>query len=183
MLQLDALQKPLFLFIYHLLGPDSYVTGFTVFLGNWFPYLLILFALVYELFIRDDDDTVRSMLRIYTPPLLVLGMTEFFKLFFSAPRPFAILEIPYAITVFDPYGSFPSSHSAFFASLAVTMYFCNPKLGKWYLLSALLIGIARIGAGVHWPLDVLAGLIFGLVVGYIIEKISLMIWKERAPRC
>lgn len=183
MLELDVLQKPLFFFIYRLLGPDSYVSGLTVFLGNWFPYLIVLSALVYELFIRDDADTFRSMLRIYTPPLLVLGMTELFKLFYPAPRPFADLDVPYSITVFDPYGSFPSSHSAFFAALAVTMYFCNPRLGKWYLLAALVIGIARIGAGVHWPFDVFIGLSFGLVAGFIIEKVSLFVWKDRAPHC
>jgi len=33
--------------------------------------------------------------------------------------------------------------------------------------SGLLIGIARIAAGVHYPLDILGGIILGTLTGYI----------------
>ncbi len=177
------LNEKIFHFLYYLLGPTSYVSGATIFFAEWFPFIVAGTALVYELFVRDDGDTFRSLVRIFLPPSLVYFSTEMFKVFYAYPRPFAALEIPPSITVSDPFGSFPSSHTSFFAALAVTMYFCNPKIGKWFFVCAIVIGIARVGAGVHWPVDILGGLIWGIILGFVIEKISLTIWKERAPKC
>lgn len=176
-----------FTFVYKLLGPDSFVSGVTIFFAEWFPYLVVASALVYEMFIRDDGNTLRSLFRIYTPPVIVVAVTEIFKLFFASPRPFAAPDMDFIITplisVNDPFGSFPSSHTAFFAALAVTMYFCNPKIGKLFLIGTVLIGIARIGAGVHWPIDIVSGFFFGILLGWVIETISLKIWKDKAPQC
>lgn len=181
--EMSAIHEKIFLVIYHLLGPTSYVSGVTIFFAQWFPYLLVAVALIYELFVRDDREVLRSVMRIYIPPAIVLLTTEIFKRYFPSPRPFAALDVPPSIIVHDPFGSFPSSHTAFFAALGVTMYFCNPKLGKWFLWGALIIGVARIGAGVHWPLDILGGFLFGAAFGFLIEKGSLLIWKECTLDC
>ncbi len=177
----------IFEFVYGLLGPTSYISGMTIFFAEWFPYLVIASALVYEMFIRDDGSTLRSLFRIYTPPLFVVTATEFFKPFYVSPRPFAAQEMDMIITplisVSDPFGSFPSSHTAFFAALAVTMYFCNPRIGKFFLVATILIGVARIGAGVHWPVDIVVGFFFGILLGWVIEVISLKIWKDKVPQC
>ena len=177
------LNEKIFLFLYHALGPTSYVSGATIFFAGWFPFIVAGAALVYELFIRDDGDTFRSLVRIFIPPSLVYFSTEAFKFFYEYPRPFAALEIPPSVIVSDPFGSFPSSHTAFFSALAVTMFFCNPKVGKLFFVCAIVIGLARIGAGVHWPIDILGGLVWGIFLGFVIEKIALMIWKERTPMC
>ena len=183
MLVLSSMHEKLFFALYNFLGPTSFVSGVTVFFAQWFPYLIIAAALVYEIFVRNEGEIVRAMMRIYTPPLLILSATELFKQFFPNPRPFAALDIPPSILVGDPFGSFPSSHTAFFAALGVTMYFCNPKLGKWFLVSAIIIGLARIGAGVHWPLDILGGFLIGASLAYCIEKVSFLLWKNRVPLC
>ncbi|OGZ04782.1 MAG: hypothetical protein A2845_06300 [Candidatus Lloydbacteria bacterium RIFCSPHIGHO2_01_FULL_49_22] len=178
-----AIHEKIFFVFYDLFGPASYLSGVTIFFAEWFPYILVTVALIYELFIRNEGEVFRSMLRIYIPPLIVLSITEVFKHYFPYPRPFAALEIPPSIIVHDPFGSFPSSHAAFFAALGITMYFCNKKLGKWFLVGAVLIGIARIGVGVHWPIDIFAGLLIGVVLGFLIEKISLLISKDRMAPC
>lgn len=178
-----AIHEKIFFVFYDLLGPDSYLSGVTIFFAEWFPYLLVTIVLIYELFIRNEGEVLRSLLRIYIPPLIVLTVTEVFKRYFPYPRPFATFDIPPSIIVHDPFGSFPSSHAAFFAALGITMYFCNEKLGKWFLGGAVLIGIARIGVGVHWPIDIFTGLLFGAVLGFLIEKIYLLIWKDRIAPC
>jgi len=45
-------------------------------------------------------------------------------------------------------------------------------LGKWYFAGAVLIGLARIAAGVHFPIDILAGLLLGLIVTLVIAKLT-----------
>lgn len=180
---MSQIHETIFLMFYRALGPESYVSGLTIFVASWSPFIIVGLALMYEIFIRTDNDTIRAMMRIYIPPFLVLGFTELVKQYFPAGRPFALLEIPPSIIVSDPFGSFPSSHAAFFSALAMTMYFCNPRLGKWFFGAAGAIGLARIGAGVHWPIDILGGFAIGVALGYLIEKTMLLFWESRAPKC
>ncbi len=157
--------------------------GLVIFFATWFPWLLGVVPIVYEFFMRNEGETMRALARIYLPPSIVYLATLGIKLFFPSPRPFASLDIPPLVVGDNPYGSFPSSHAAFFAALGMTMYFCNPKLGKWFIAGAVLIGVARMAAGLHWPTDILAGLGLGCALGWATEKVLLVIWKKQNPQC
>ncbi len=61
---------------------------------------------------------------------------------------------------FDKY-SFPSGHSARMGTLAVAVLFFHPPLGWLLVALALLVGAARVFIGIHYPGDVLAGLVIG----------------------
>lgn len=186
LVDLIVVHEKVFLVVYHLLGPASFVSPVTVFFAQWFPWILGAFPFVYELYLRDEGKIWPTLRRIYLAPIIVYGATMLIKFFYQTPRPFAALEIPPSFVVgSDPFGlaSFPSSHTAFFAALAVTMYFCNHKIGKWFYVGAVVIGLARIGAGVHWPIDILGGFAIGAMLGFAIEKTLELIWKNNAPRC
>ena len=45
----------------------------------------------------------------------------------------------------------------------------DKKRGWIYLAGAALIGLARVAAGVHWPSDILAGAIVGLISFLVVE--------------
>jgi len=72
--------------------------------------------------------------------------------------------------------SFPSGHtSASFAATSI-IWKANKKFGVLALLFALLMGFSRLYLYVHYPTDILAGLILGLLCGatiiYIVGTIS-----------
>jgi undecaprenyl-diphosphatase len=77
------------------------------------------------------------------------------------------------------YNSFPSGHATFFASLALAMFFYHKKRGWYFLLSALIIGLARIISGVHYPIDIVAGYIIGVCSAYFVIKLFRPWFKRK----
>lgn len=60
--------------------------------------------------------------------------------------------------------SFPSDHAAIAGALAVGVVFLARRLATAAVLTALVVAGARVVAGVHYPHDVLAGLLLGAAV-------------------
>ncbi len=82
------------------------------------------------------------------------------------PRPFTSLGVQNIVNPLSA-KSFPSDHTmtVFVASMCV--YFYNKKLGLILLGLSLLVGLGRIFVGVHYPLDVVGGIIVGLFTATI----------------
>lgn len=67
--------------------------------------------------------------------------------------------------------SFPSGHTSASFVVASVLFFRKSKLFVPSLILGILIGFSRLYLYVHYPSDVLAGLILGIVCGYIGHKI------------
>lgn len=65
--------------------------------------------------------------------------------------------------------AFPSGHSTAFMALATSIFLSHKRVGYLFIVFAVLIGLARIVAGVHFPLDILGGFILGAGVAYIVK--------------
>ena len=70
-------------------------------------------------------------------------------------------------------GAFPSQHAALAFALGVTIFMHDRKVGWFYLIGAIAIGIARVVANVHYPVDIIGGALLGTLVAVIVEKIHL----------
>lgn len=115
---------------------------------------------------------------------LAAGLTawivaQVIKLVFPTLRPFAVDggEIGVLIT---PIGSaFPSAHTAMAFSLAVTIFLHDGKVGWFYLIGALIVGVARVVANVHYPVDILGGALIGTFVAIVVEKTHMFRFFEK----
>ncbi|WP_425307919.1 phosphatase PAP2 family protein [Fictibacillus nanhaiensis] len=58
--------------------------------------------------------------------------------------------------------SFPSGHTTAIFSIVTPLILLNPFLGMFLIIVALLVAISRMYLGLHYPSDVLAGMILGI---------------------
>jgi undecaprenyl-diphosphatase len=74
--------------------------------------------------------------------------------------------------------SFPSGHAANNMAVATVMILFYRRRGWIYLPVALLICYSRIYTGSHWPLDVLAGILLGILGGWLATTLLEFCWKR-----
>ncbi len=99
-----------------------------------------------------------------------------FKPFFNRARPFLALDQVHLSAHLRDLSmvsmSFPSTHAASSAALAVVASRLDPGL-RWPMLAlALMIGFFTIYSGGHYPMDVLAGYVVGALVGWLVTSLA-----------
>ncbi|MDO5851906.1 MAG: phosphatase PAP2 family protein [Methanobacteriaceae archaeon] len=141
---------------------DNIMQSLTAFglMGTW--VIIILLILLF-----DNERKKEKIISFIASLIIVFIIVNLIKYAILRPRPYEVLNGVYLLYHgTDP--SFPSGHSA---TAAAGFYI----LGKEYnhllicILLAILIGISRIYIGVHYPSDV----IVGLIIGFIISKYTL----------
>lgn len=91
------------------------------------------------------------------------------KIIFSSSRPFVLFTDINSLIDYGWNDSFPSGHAMFFSALATSIFFYYKKVGSVYIIFAFLIGIARVVAGIHFPVDVIFGWFFGVLVAVLVR--------------
>lgn len=74
--------------------------------------------------------------------------------------------------------SFPSGHTFFAFGTATVFFIYNRKLGIFMYILALLIAVSRLYLYVHFPTDVIFGIIFGVITAIVSYKIGKPIFTN-----
>lgn len=96
-------------------------------------------------------------------------------------RPYEVIEGLLFLVPKPGEYSFPSGHAGSSFAAAWVMFRQLPKrYGVPALILAILISLSRLYVGVHYPSDVLFGVIDGIAIGFAAEAIVEWIWSRRA---
>ncbi len=100
----------------------------------------------------------------------------------NRPRPCDI-DTAFALLVERPAGSsFPSTHSGQAFAAATAIFARHKKVGIAALVAAALIAFSRMYMFLHFPTDVLCGVVFGILVGIAVNRICDIVIKRRSDR-
>jgi membrane-associated phospholipid phosphatase len=131
----------------------------------WLPrmvycaYQILLVALVIN---RDE-----RFFRVLIVTAIAFGSVSIMRKIWNLPRPYEKLGIEPLIPREKRGQSFPSRHVASVTIIALACWYIWLPIGIAMSVIALLIAVIRPLAGIHFPLDVVAGLAFSLLIGTI----------------
>lgn len=102
-------------------------------------------------------------------------------IFFFRARPFvsAIVNQLMYHNPLEP--SFPSGHASIMFAMAFSLFFASRKWGIAYLILALISSLSRVVAGIHYPMDVISGILIGLMSAFVAKWI-FEFWFSEKPR-
>jgi undecaprenyl-diphosphatase len=102
---------------------------------------------------------------------------------FILPRTRAYEYLPvHLIGPFDIENSFPSGHAAFFFAIAFMVYYFDKRLGYIFLSGALLMGLARVVAGIHFPSDIISGILLGWLSSILLKHFFIRTFRSPLVR-
>lgn len=119
---------------------------------------------------RDKDQNVALL--ALAAVLIAVGVRWLVGETLDRERPFETLRDLHYLNLVSPgANSFPSGHAIMLFAFAGTFYYIghHPNWARFLLLLAIAVVIARVVAGVHYPSDVLAGAVLGLIVAKIVS--------------
>ena len=174
------MNNAIFYFFYNLANQSVFFDKLVIFLAVYFPYIVIMLAGLFilfhhEIFKAENPYRVfwekkREMLAVVFSGGVAWILSVILKNLFHALRPVLALPDIHPLIAKTSY-AFPSEHATFFMALAFSTFFLHRKAGYVFMIFALLIGLARIAAGVHFPIDILGGFVLGALIAYFVKNV------------
>jgi undecaprenyl-diphosphatase len=109
-------------------------------------------------------------------------LNALFKYAVQRDRPPTVILDPKPLMEVPTTSSFPSGHTSTSFACAYVISRLAPRLTIPVFVLAALIGFSRVYVGVHYPLDVVAGAIFGLIVARALLMLLTALQRSRQSR-
>jgi len=165
------MNQTIFYFINSVAEQAHWLDLAIIFLADYFIFILALGALFLALYHKSEKQVVRNISFIFISGIIAWIIVQLVKHFYFSPRPFLALENVRLLIEHGTNDSFPSGHTAFSFAIATAVCFWKRKYARVFFIGASLVSLARIAAGIHWPYDILGGIVLGTVVTFSIHSL------------
>jgi undecaprenyl-diphosphatase len=136
-----------------------------IFCAKYLIYLVIVAAFIYWLTLPKKSKLRSAVFGVITILVAFVLAKIGGGLFYNA-RPFVSDHVT-ALFKYPADNGFPSDHTLITASIGVTIFAISKKWGSVLLVAAIIIGLSRVLAHVHHPVDILASILFAIVGGIV----------------
>lgn len=117
--------------------------------------------------VAEHSRPLEQLVRFVLVPAITFWLGTALRARRNAPRPYEVLGLPPIAHKNTKGKSFPSRHVFSAAVISAALFYLHPHIGLLFGLVAVLQAVNRVLLGVHWIKDVLAGLAFGWLCGWI----------------
>jgi undecaprenyl-diphosphatase len=148
-----------------------------VFCAKYLVFLVLVTVFVFWLTLSKPKK-LKFAVSLVIAVILAAILAKLAGKIYYHPRPFIAEGIKPLIDHGND-NSFPSEHSIAAATLAATVYYFDRRLGLLLLIGSVVVGLGRIFAHVHYPIDVLAGLLLGTLAGWLGYKLATKLLQKK----
>ena len=172
---LNAVDTDLFMLMNGFVGTVPFVDRVAQWVvSDYLMPIALALMLIFMWFIdRDRELRVQRQLGVFvalTAMALSNSVVFILNFYYFRPRPFADNDV--SLLFYEPTdSSFPSNAVAAVFGLAFGIWGVSRRLGYFAIAAATLYGLARVYAGVHYPLDILAGAAIAAPVTYLVFRL------------
>ena len=168
----------IFLYLHNIATQSPLLEIVAIFCARWLPWIVVgtvIIIIFRSVVVRNHlsfsflGRWFHEIISIMITLGIALGITTALKYLIKLPRPFLTFEIDPAL-IYGGYDSFPSGHATIFFALAGIIAYYEKSTRWFFLLCAIIIGIARIMVGIHYPADIVVGAGIGFGVSWLVHR-------------
>ncbi|WP_317368076.1 phosphatase PAP2 family protein [uncultured Tyzzerella sp.] len=141
------------------------LTVFTTIYSCYLFFIMYIMGYIYIIY-NIHKFGYKILIKYAFVPLVTIIIAKILRKKIKAKRPFEKLNIT-SLVAHKGGNSMPSNHSASAMVLALALTYILPQYFIFFIILAIITGVFRILAGLHYPIDVLFGFILGLIIGIL----------------
>jgi undecaprenyl-diphosphatase len=168
-----VLNTSIFYFFHHLARENFWLQPIVIFFSEYADKVILIFFVMWcGYFLIKKQESLTTVAGHVLAIAGAYGIAWILKVSTAVPRPFLALPDVAPLIIHGGYDSFPSGHAAVFFALATCVFLRHRYVGSMFYFFAGMISLARVMAGVHYPVDVLVGAIIGIAVAYVASLVK-----------
>ena len=158
------MNETIFFFFYNLAHQSNFFDTVIIFFATYLIYFVIIFSLLFFLFHKKWQEFIL----VCVSGGIAWFLAKILKILIHTDRPFNIFPQVQSLFIETGY-AFPSGHTMVASAIAFALFFTHKKIGYLFMSFAFIVGLSRIIAGVHFPVDILGGFVLGFLVAFSVN--------------